>query len=180
MSGPIRLVTITFSDSRTEADDEGGALLRGLLEEAGHEVVQHRIAREDADSVGAALEEALAHPRAQAVVTTGGTGLAPRDIAAEAAEARMEKKLPGFGEAFRRLSWEEVGPRAILSRAEAGSARGKLLVTLPGSPNGVRLALTRVLLPVLPHAVALLEGRTAHGKKSGGGLLSVGLRRPPW
>ncbi len=178
MSEPIRLFTITFSDSRTEANDEGGALLRAILVEAGHQVLCHRIAREDFQSVETAWEEALAYPLVQAIITTGGTGLAPRDIAAESAEARMEKKLPGFGEAFRRLSWEEVGPRAILSRAEAGSARGKLLVTLPGSPKAVRLALTKVLLPVLPHAVALLEGHTTHGKKLEKSL-GVGLRRTP-
>jgi len=161
--GTIRLVTITFSDTRVEADDEGGRLLGELLRGAGCEIVRHQIVREDAVSVGAALDEALGEPGVQGVITTGGTGLAPRDIAAEAAEQRLEKALPGFGEAFRRLSWEQVGPRSILSRATAGAARGKLLVALPGSVKAVRLALEGVLLPVLPHLVDLLGGRTQHG-----------------
>jgi molybdenum cofactor biosynthesis protein B len=159
----VRLYTLTFSDTRTEADDEGGALLRSLLEQAGHRVVGHRIVREGAAEVGAALDEALGLAGVQGVLSTGGTGLAPRDIAAEAASSRMEKELNGFGEAFRRLSWDQVGPRSILSRAVAGSARGRLLVALPGSPKAVRLALEQVLLPVLPHLVALIEGQTSHG-----------------
>jgi len=169
MSAPVRLVTLTFSDTRDETDDEGGALLREVLSGAGHEILAHRIVREDLGSVEAALKEALAWPGGQAVISTGGTGIAERDIAAEAAGRLLSKELAGFGEAFRRLSWEQVGPRSILSRAVAGVARGRLLVALPGSPRAVRLGLEQVLLPVLPHAVALLSGRTAHDRKSENG-----------
>lgn len=177
MSKAVRCVTITFSDTRTSEDDEGGKLLGELLGAAGHQVLRHRIAREDSESVERALTEALEDGEAQAVITTGGTGLAPRDIAAEAAERRLDKELPGFGEAFRRLSWEQVGPRAILSRAVAGSSGKKLLAALPGSPKAVRLALEGVLLPILPHAVDLLEGRTHHAP---GPRLNVGERRGSW
>lgn len=160
----IRVVTLTFSDTRTTEDDEGGKLLGELVRQAGHRVLWHRIAREDEASVASALDEALGEAEAQAVLTTGGTGIAPRDITIEVAERRIERALPGFGEAFRRLSWEQVGPRSILSRATAGVAGGKLLVALPGSLKAVRLGLEAVILPVMPHAVALLGGRTAHGR----------------
>jgi molybdenum cofactor biosynthesis protein B len=158
-----RVWTLTFSDTRTPEDDEGGQLLGQLLAASGHPLVAHRIAREDEASVAAALDEALAAPGVQAIVCTGGTGIAPRDIAIELIERRLERALPGFGEAFRRLSWEQVGPRSVLSRATAGTARGRLLVALPGSLKAVRLGVDALLVPILDHAVDLLEGRTGHG-----------------
>ena len=164
MAQPIRLFTITFSDTRTAADDEGGALLGSLLAGAGHEVVTHRIVREDEAAVVGALDEALAAPGVQAVVTTGGTGLGPRDVAGDLVAARLTRELPGFGEAFRRLSWEQVGPRSVLSRAVAGAAGDRLLVAFPGSVKAVRLGVEALLVPILPHAVDLLAGRTAHGR----------------
>jgi molybdenum cofactor biosynthesis protein B len=95
---------------------------------------------------------------ADAIVTTGGTGIAPRDRTYEAIEALLEKRLDGFGEAFRRLSWDEVGPRAVLSRALAGVHRGRIVAALPGSPKAVVLAVDQVLAPILAHAVALARG----------------------
>jgi molybdenum cofactor biosynthesis protein B len=158
-----RVWTITFSDTRTPENDEGGLLLGELLRAAGHEVLTHRIAREDEAAVGAALDEAIAAPGPQVIVCTGGTGIAPRDIAIEQIEGRLERALPGFGEAFRRLSWEQIGPRSVLSRATAGVARGKLIVALPGSLKAVRLGVEALLAPIVGHAVDLLEGRTGHG-----------------
>jgi molybdopterin adenylyltransferase len=163
-----RFATITFSDSRTSADDEGGALLGALLSKAGHAVVRHSIVREDAPAVATAIDEALADPGLEGVICTGGTGIALRDVAIEIIEARFDKPLPGFGEAFRRLSWEQIGPRAILSRATAGVGKGKLVVALPGSLKAVMLGVNEVLLPVLPHAIDLLAGRTGHGGHGGG------------
>ncbi len=152
-----RVVTLTVSDTRTEADDEGGRTLRELLSGAGASVLRHAIVTDDPDRIRAAILEAIERDGADAVVLTGGTGVAPRDQSYEAVDALLEKRLDGFGEAFRRLSWDEVGPRAILSRAVAGTRGRAVIVALPGSVKAVRLAVTRVLGPVLPHAVALLK-----------------------
>jgi len=152
-----RVVTLTVSDTRTEADDEGGRTLRELLSDAGASVLRHAIVTDDPDRIRAAVLEAIERDGADAVVLTGGTGVAPRDQTYEAVDALLEKRLDGFGEAFRRLSWDEVGPRAILSRAVAGTRGRAVIVALPGSVKAVRLAVTRVLGPVLPHAVALLK-----------------------
>jgi molybdenum cofactor biosynthesis protein B len=91
-------------------------------------------------------------------VTTGGTGIAPRDQTYEALTALLEKKLDGFGEAFRRLSWDAIGPKAVLSRAIAGVWRGRVVVALPGSPSALALAVNDILAPILPHAVRLVRG----------------------
>jgi molybdenum cofactor biosynthesis protein B len=152
-----KAAVITVSDTRTAADDEGGALVAELLAGAGHEVVRRRIVRDDraviASAVVDACEEGL-----DLVVTTGGTGIAPRDVTYEAIESILDKRLDGFGEAFRARSWAQVGARSVLSRAIAGT-RGKALVAaLPGSPKAVRLALEEVLLPIVPHAIGLLRG----------------------
>ena len=116
----VRVATVTCSDTRTEHDDEGGALLRSLLEAAGFALAEHRIVREDIDTVRAAVTDLAARADVDAIVLTGGTGIAPRDITIEAIGALLQKTLPGFGEAFRRLSFDEIGPRGILSNATAG------------------------------------------------------------
>lgn len=158
----IRAVVLTFSDSRTDADDTSGKLLVSLLEAAGHVVVAKRIVREDEATVRQAFDEALAS-EVDVIVSTGGTGIAPRDIAIDVLERRFDKKLDGFGEAFRRLSWDEVGARSLLSRATAGTVGTTLVAAFPGSEKAVRLGVRDVLLPVLGHAVALLRGHTSHG-----------------
>jgi molybdenum cofactor biosynthesis protein B len=152
-----RVVTLTVSDTRTAADDEGGRTLGELLTAAGATVLRHAIVSDDPPRIQAAVREAIERDGADAVVATGGTGIAPRDQTFEALDGLLEKRLEGFGEAFRRLSWEEVGPRAILSRAVMGTRGRAVIVALPGSVAAVRLAVTQVLGPVLPHAVALLR-----------------------
>ena len=154
----VRVATITVSDTRTEADDESGARLRSRLEAAGHVVSFRAIVRDEPDEVRGVVNRVCEEDLADAVVTTGGTGIAPRDRTYEALHGLLEKTLDGFGEAFRRLSWDEVGPSAVLSRAVAGVYRGRILAALPGSPKAVELAVDRVLAPVLPHAVALARG----------------------
>ena len=160
--GPVRVAAITVSDTRTAADDEGGARLRERLEAAGFVVPVREIVRDEPEELRAAIARVCDEDLADAIVTTGGTGIAPRDRTYEAVCALLEKTLDGFGEAFRRLSWDEVGARAVLSRAVAGIHRGRLVAALPGSPKAVVLAVDRVLAPILPHAVALARGEK-HG-----------------
>jgi molybdenum cofactor biosynthesis protein B len=158
MGADVRVAAVTVSDTRTERDDEGGALLSERLEAAGFVVSFRAIVRDEPNEIRAIVARMCDEDRADAVVTTGGTGIAPRDRTYEAIEALLEKKLDGFGEAFRRLSWDDVGPRAVLSRAVAGVHRGRVIAALPGNPKAVVLAVDRVLAPILSHAVALARG----------------------
>src|SRR5580692_1652206 len=156
--GKLRVATITVSDTRTATDDEGGARLRERLEAAGFVVTFRAIVRDEPEQLRAHIARVCDDDLADAVVTTGGTGIAPRDRTYEAIEALLDKKLDGFGEAFRRLSWDEIGPKAVLSRAVAGVHRGRVVAALPGSPKAVVLAVDRVLAPILAHAVGLARG----------------------
>ena len=159
---PVRIATVTLSDTRNLDDDEGGALLGELLRAAGFAVVSHAIVREDLAGIRGAVEALVAGRGADAVILTGGTGLAPRDHTIEAIAPLFEKTLEGFGEAFRRLSWDQIGPRGILSRAIFGVSRGGVVITLPGSPKAVRLGVEALIAPTLAHAVALASGRGGH------------------
>lgn len=157
--GAISAAVITVSDTRTIADDAGGAAVVELLRAAGHTTALRMIVRDDRAEIVRALDAALAD-RARLVVLTGGTGIAPRDVTIEAVTPRFDKVLDGFGEAFRRLSWEEVGARSVLSRAVAGTVGDALVVALPGSEGAVRLALTALVVPMAQHALGLLaKGR---------------------
>jgi molybdopterin adenylyltransferase len=167
---PVRVATVTSSDTRTAADDEGGALLGELLRSAGFNVVSHAIVREDPGELSAAVSALANGAGVDAVIVTGGTGIAPRDRTIEALGPLFEKSLDGFGEAFRRLSWDAIGPNAILSRAAAGVVNGRVVIALPGSLNAVRLAVERLVAPTLGHATALASGRSGHhhAKKKAG------------
>ena len=147
---------ITVSDTRRGDDDTSGALAERLLTHAGCKVIARAWSRDDVARIRAALRKALGRASVDAVVLTGGTGMAPRDVTPEAVEPLLERTLPGFGERFRALSWTEVGTAAWLSRAGAGVARGRLVVYLPGSTGAVRQALTSLLIPELVHVLRLL------------------------
>lgn len=157
-----RIATLTLSDTRTAADDEGGRLLGELLVAAGFEISSHTIVREDEPAIRGAVLERCDDPRVDALVLTGGTGVGPRDRTIEVLAPLFDKPIEGFGEAFRRLSWDQIGPRAILSRAAAGVIRGRVVAALPGSLKAVRLGVKALLAPTLAHTIDLVQGRTAH------------------
>ena len=167
MSTP-RVITVTVSDTRTAADDASG---KALMEElASFVLVRHAIVPDEPEKITGIVREAVSKGEADAVVFTGGTGIAPRDLTFETLSSMFEKTLDGFGEAFRRLSWDEIGPRAILSRATAGTVGTCVVFSLPGSEKAVRLGARALIAPVLGHAVDLVNGRTkhgSHGSKSG-------------
>jgi molybdenum cofactor biosynthesis protein B len=160
--GPIRVATLTLSDTRTPADDEGGRLLGELLRGAGFAVVSHAIVREDEAAIRDAVNARVDDAGVDALVLTGGTGVAPRDRTIEVIMPLFDKPIEGFGEAFRRLSWDQIGPRAILSRAAAGVIRGRIVAALPGSLKAVRLGVEALIAPTLAHAVELAQGRGGH------------------
>ena len=149
---------VTVSDTRTPESDASGVCIRALLEEAGHRVLSYGILPDDPGRIRAHLEELFAVPGLDAVLVNGGTGLAPRDTTYEAIAGLLEKRLDGFGELFRMLSYQQVGPAAMLSRAVAGLAHGKIVVSLPGAPAAVELAMQKLLLPELGHLVQLVRG----------------------
>jgi molybdenum cofactor biosynthesis protein B len=144
---------VTISDTKTPETDTSGALVRELLAAAGHRVVGSAIVRDEPADVQRVVRAACANPDVQAVILTGGTGITARDSTFEAVEALLDKRLPGFGELFRMLSYQEIGGAAMLSRAQMGIAARRIVVSLPGSPNACRLALDKLLVPELPHLV---------------------------
>ncbi|MEK7240717.1 MAG: MogA/MoaB family molybdenum cofactor biosynthesis protein [Gemmatimonadota bacterium] len=153
-----RCVVLTISDSRTVATDESGALIEQLLLGAGHGVVVRHLLPNDDAQIRSRLEEALGRADVDAVLCTGGTGLGLRDRSVEVVRPLLERELPGFGELFRLLSYlEQVGAAAMLSRALAGVSHGKFVVVMPGSKAAVELAMTRLLLPELKHALRELK-----------------------
>lgn len=151
-AGPaaVKVAVLTVSDTRTEATDTSGRAIRMLLEEAGHTVVIAKIVDDDPDLVTAFVLDRL-ESDVQVIITTGGTGITSRDSTYEAIDALLEKRLDGFGELFRMLSYDDIGAAAIMSRACAGLARGKVVVALPGSEGAVRLAMTKLIVPELGH-----------------------------
>lgn len=153
----VACYVLTVSDTRTPETDSGGRAIRELLEGAGHAVVGHTIVRDDPAQVTAAVRQQLADGQARIIVTTGGTGITSRDGTFEAIDGLLEKRLDGFGELFRMLSFQQIGSAAMMSRAIAGTAGRTAIFVLPGSPDAVRLAMTRLILPELGHVVQQLN-----------------------
>lgn len=149
----IGCFVLTVSDTRTPETDTSGRAIRELLTAAGHVVSGHAIVRDEPADVRRLVSDQLDHQDTRVIITTGGTGVTSRDGTYEAVSTLLDKRLDGFGELFRMLSFEEVGSAAMLSRATAGTARGKVVFVLPGSENAVRLAMTRLIVPELSHVV---------------------------
>ena len=131
--------------------------MRSLLNSAGHQVVYYQIVKDEPDQISILLQDLAAHPDVQAILLSGGTGIAPRDTTYDAVAELLEKELPGFGEIFRQLSYAEIGSRAIASRAVAGVHARTLIFSLPGSSKAVDLAMSVLILPELVHLTNLLQ-----------------------
>ena len=149
----VACVVLTVSDTRTEATDTSGRAIAELLGAAGHFVAGRAIVPDDPARVRGLVGEQLDNPSVRVVITTGGTGITSRDSTFEAIEALLEKRLDGFGELFRMLSYHDIGPAAMMSRATAGTCRGKVVIVLPGSEGAVRLAMEKLVIPELAHLV---------------------------
>jgi molybdenum cofactor biosynthesis protein B len=149
----VSCFVLTVSDTRTEATDTSGRAIADLLAGAGHRVAGRAIVKDEPADVIREVSAQLSNADVQVIITTGGTGLSSRDSTYEAIAELIEKRLEGFGELFRMLSYQDIGPAAMLSRASAGVARGKVIVSLPGAEAAVRLAMSRLLIPELGHLV---------------------------
>jgi molybdenum cofactor biosynthesis protein B len=149
----VRCFIVTVSDTRTVTNDTGGSAIAEMLTAAGHEVAGRTIVKDDPDQVRSTVERHLAAPDVQVIITTGGTGITSRDSTYEAISGLLHKRLDGFGELFRMLSFEQIGAAAMMSRACAGLAAGRIVISLPGSEAAVRLAMERLVIPELGHMV---------------------------
>ena len=147
----LEIAVITVSDTRTMETDTGGALVAEFLETAKHQLASREIVPDDGEKIAEALGRALDAPGIRAVILTGGTGVAPRDVTPESVEPLLERVVPGFGELFRMLSYEDIGSAALLSRAIAGLSRGRVVFAIPGSRGAVRLAMEKLILPEIGH-----------------------------
>lgn len=154
-SASVRVGVITVSDTRSEADDTSGRRIIDAVTQSGHEIVFYQIVKDEPAAIAALVKSPPAH--ADVIVTNGGTGLAPRDTTYEAVSAILEREMPGFGELFRMLSFEEIGAAAMLSRAVAGTVADTVVFCLPGSSKAVDLAMKKLIVPQLRHLVGLVS-----------------------
>jgi molybdenum cofactor biosynthesis protein B len=155
----IRCFVITVSDTRDETTDTSGQTIKKFLSDEGHETAGYRIIKDEPAQIETLLGEVLGSNDTDAVIVNGGTGIAPRDGTYEVVSRFLEKKLDGFGEIFRYLSYLDIGSAAVMSRAAAGTARGKILISLPGSKGAVTLAMEKLILPEIRHMVSQLQGK---------------------
>jgi molybdopterin adenylyltransferase len=144
---------LTISDTRNEQTDTSGRAIKDLLSSAGHRVVDKIIVKDEPSQVAGRVRQQAASGEADVIITTGGTGITSRDSTFEAIDGLLEKRLPGFGELFRMLSYQDIGSAAMMSRACAGTLGKVVVVALPGSESAVRLAMTKLLIPELGHLV---------------------------
>jgi molybdenum cofactor biosynthesis protein B len=150
----VPTAVVTVSDTRTLETDVGGSLVAELLVGAGHPVVRREVVKDEPAEIAAAVRRGLGEEGTRALILTGGTGVAPRDVTPDTVEPLLARVVPGFGELFRALSYEEIGSAALLSRALAGLASGRVVFVLPGSRGAVRLAMEKLILPELGHLAA--------------------------
>lgn len=149
----VACAILTISDSRTRETDESGKLIRGLLDLSGHTIADYQIVPDNPARIRTVMEAWRARADIQVMLSNGGTGIAARDTTYDALASLLDKRIDGFGELFRMLSYQEIGAAAMLSRAMAGVYGGKILIAMPGSTNAVKLAMTKLILPELGHLV---------------------------
>ena len=154
----IRCFVLTVSDTRDEATDTSGQLIKSQMADEKHQLAGYKIVKDEPVEIESLLRQAIANPEVEAIIVNGGTGISPRDGTYEVIVKLLDKKLDGFGEIFRFLSYQDIGSAAIMSRAVAGSAQGKVLISLPGSRGAVALALEKLIWPELRHMVSQLQG----------------------
>lgn len=147
----VGCAVLTISDTRTPDTDGSGSLARELLAAAGHSIIDHGLVPDEPADIASIVADWAARPGIDIIITTGGTGIARRDSSVDALRALFRTELPGFGELFRRLSFDEIGPAAMLSRATAGIIDRSAVFVLPGSTHAVRLAITQLILPQIGH-----------------------------
>jgi len=144
---------VTVSDTRTAETDTSGELIRKFLAEQGHRIAASHRVQDEPSEVQSLLNAVLQNPDVQVVILNGGTGISKRDATFEAVTGLLEKRLDGFGELFRSLSYQEIGSAAMMSRAVAGTYQGRIVISIPGSLEAVRLAMEKLILPELSHLV---------------------------
>ncbi len=150
----LATVVITVSDSRTLETDTGGAMVAAFLTQAGHTIAHREIVKDEPSEIANALRYALKRDDVRGIIFTGGTGVAPRDVTPDVIEPLLDRIIPGFGELFRMLSYEDIGSAALVSRAMAGLASGRVVFVLPGSRGAVTLAMEKLVLPEIGHLAA--------------------------
>lgn len=162
----VRVFGLTVSDTRTPDNDEGGRLIRERVAAAGHTLTGHAIVKDDPEAVREVIRRLVAERGADVLITTGGTGISGRDNTYEAVAGLLDKRIDGFGELFRMLSYQDIGSPAMLSRAVAGLHQGLVIFTLPGSPSAVRLGLDKLIVPELGHLKFEVGRGHGHGHKT--------------
>jgi len=154
---PIQVAILTVSDTRTKADDHAGQRIQSLLQEAAFEVVDYQLTKDEPLDIARHVKNWCSDPTINTIIVTGGTGFTPRDQTYDTILPLFEKEMMGFGELFRMLSYEEIGPKAMFSRATAGSLQQTAIYVLPGSTNAVTLAMTKLIVPTVQHFVGELK-----------------------
>ncbi|MFB3062940.1 MAG: molybdenum cofactor biosynthesis protein B [Candidatus Binatia bacterium] len=155
----LGIMVITVSDTRDQTTDQSGQLIKEMLAEGGHRTVGYQIVKDEPKEIEDLLRQTLGRKDLEVIILNGGTGIAPRDGTYEVVERLMQKQLDGFGEIFRYLSYQDIGSAAIMSRACAGIAGDKVMISLPGSKGAVQLAMGQLVLPEMGHMVSQLRGQ---------------------
>lgn len=154
---PIQVAILTVSDTRTKADDHAGQRIQSFLQEAAFEAVDYQLTKDEPLDIARHVKNWCSDPTINTIIVTGGTGFTPRDQTYDTILPLFEKEMMGFGELFRMLSYEEIGPKAMFSRATAGSLQQTAIYVLPGSTNAVTLAMTKLIVPTVQHFVGELK-----------------------